>query len=340
MNLMQNKTDNMNLNIVSIEKLNRNKVLDCACGCMIVIMILHHIFIRAHLNNTIEYYYFSNLTTFFMPWFFYKSGMFFKPLNNNRTKDKIKKHLNKLLIPWLSFSIIGVAVQFIVFILFEESSFKSFFYSIVASFIYKQAPYANIVLWYLITLFIVKSLYLIYGRYLIKNKYIILVLILNIICSMHLIPLPQIINNSLLGLFFYAIGYRLKFIENRGIIITILLISIFILVFVPSNISFVTCRINNGYLLIWMIYSVCMILIVNYLFSLWENKILETIGKNSLSYYVVHFPILFFISKWNEYCNFFSNMEILLIMIFVSIILLPILSKMLKHSPYNKLLGI
>lgn len=337
---MYKKADSMNLNKVTIENLNRNKALDCACGCMIIIMILHHIFIRSHLNNTIEYYYYSNLTTFFMPWFFYKSGMFFKPLNYNRSKNKIKKYINRLLIPWLAFSIIGVCVQFIVLILFEESSFKSFFYSIVTCFIYKQAPLANIVLWYLITLFIVKSVYSIYGKYLIKNQYIIFVLILSIVCSMHLITLPQIINNTLLGIFFYAIGYRVKNVENKAVIVPILLISIFIFVFVPSNISFVTGRINNGYLLVWMIYSVCMILTVNYLFSLWHNKIFETIGKNSLSYYVVHFPILFFISKWNECCDFFSNMEILLIMIFVSIILLPILSKMLKHSPYNKLLGI
>lgn len=54
----------------------RDNSLDAACGLMIIYMIYGHICLW---SGVTQVEIFPRLLFFFMPWFFFKSGMFFKP---------------------------------------------------------------------------------------------------------------------------------------------------------------------------------------------------------------------------------------------------------------------
>lgn len=55
----------------------RDSSLDCVAGILIIYMVLVHIFQWSRMNNILSSYWMQPLS-FFMFWFFYKSGMFYK----------------------------------------------------------------------------------------------------------------------------------------------------------------------------------------------------------------------------------------------------------------------
>lgn len=60
------------------DKRNREVYLDVVCGIMIIWMILGHLIASCGLRDTVLYTIGNRLFPFFMPWFFFKSGMFYK----------------------------------------------------------------------------------------------------------------------------------------------------------------------------------------------------------------------------------------------------------------------
>lgn len=58
-------------------KTTRLDYLDAIAGLLIVRMILGHLFQCCLLTETETYWWMNTVFSFFMPWFFYKSGMLF-----------------------------------------------------------------------------------------------------------------------------------------------------------------------------------------------------------------------------------------------------------------------
>lgn len=75
----------------------RQKYWDACAGVMVMWMITYHIFISAEIENCIQYTLF-NIFYFFMPWFFFKAGVFWrkKPIN-----VVIRNGLKRLGIPFV-----------------------------------------------------------------------------------------------------------------------------------------------------------------------------------------------------------------------------------------------
>ena len=61
--------------------MQRYRYIDVICGIMIVWMILGHIASACNLKESWFYITGNHLLPFFMPWFFYKSGMLYKHKN-------------------------------------------------------------------------------------------------------------------------------------------------------------------------------------------------------------------------------------------------------------------
>lgn len=101
---------------ISITKMKmtseRDNTLDCACGILIIHMILGHIFQWSQLTAT-HFYRWMNILYFFMPWFFFKAGIFYK-------KTPVKKVLStgfrRLIVPFIALSLIGHAFLCISFV--------------------------------------------------------------------------------------------------------------------------------------------------------------------------------------------------------------------------------
>jgi fucose 4-O-acetylase-like acetyltransferase len=56
--------------------MKRDKSIDAVAGLMIIVMVIGHCVAVGYLKH------FINVLNFFMPWFYYKSGMFYRRQSN------------------------------------------------------------------------------------------------------------------------------------------------------------------------------------------------------------------------------------------------------------------
>lgn len=93
--------------------------------------------------------------SFFMPWFFFKAGMFFK---SRPMKEEIQKSFRRLMIPYIDFSIIGTVLLWGKLLVSNEFSYRSILSSIKSLLVAGAVP-GNLALWFLLSLFIVRILF-------------------------------------------------------------------------------------------------------------------------------------------------------------------------------------
>lgn len=89
------------------DKKQRETSLDAVGGIMILYMIFGHIWTKCGMNDN---HFRTALALFlncFMPWFFFKAGMFFRPM---KTLDLLKKDFRRLVIPFCVFTFVGIIV--------------------------------------------------------------------------------------------------------------------------------------------------------------------------------------------------------------------------------------
>lgn len=99
----------MGLNSDENIKSNRDTSLDAVCGLFIIYMITRHAFQWSGCRDDCFYRESGNWLYMFLPWFFYKSGMFHKEGN---TKIMIKHDAYKLLKPYIVYTIIGSIIYY------------------------------------------------------------------------------------------------------------------------------------------------------------------------------------------------------------------------------------
>ena len=92
--------------------LKREYYPDTVGGILLIYMILTHCFQWASLYP--EFDRFTYFLNFFMPWFFFKGGMFYKPRTN---KEIVKIGYKRLIVPFIWFSIIGTIILWIKYII-------------------------------------------------------------------------------------------------------------------------------------------------------------------------------------------------------------------------------
>ena len=83
----------------------RDSSLDVCAGFLMIITIMLH----AQILDSSEFSL-MHIFMFYMPWFFFKSGMFHKT-DQNLTKDYIIRIYKRLVIPFLFFLLISVFLQ-------------------------------------------------------------------------------------------------------------------------------------------------------------------------------------------------------------------------------------
>lgn len=174
--------------------------LDFISGLLILYMIFPiHVLSQTGLEH---YNYLSPVFFFFMAWFFYKAGMFFKPTS---CEAVLKKTFKRLLVPFLAFSIIGDLVLDIHFCLTGITSYKYYIASLKSVLIDGNAV-GNVPLWFLLSLFIIHNGFNLAKKYL--NTYVILVTAVAVPTCMHYaqIDIP-VISHTFAGLFFFICGY-------------------------------------------------------------------------------------------------------------------------------------
>ncbi len=229
-------------------------------------------------------YYFLDPLSFFMAWFFFKSGMFYK---ERCFKDEIILGLKKLLIPALSFSIIGyvcyISINHLCFSLSQELN----------AFYLFGAFHGNIPLWFLFSLFVIKIIYHFSQKYHIKS-YLIIFFSLGLFFLNKAIGFrPYWTYYIPLGLLFYALGHSLRDIQYNPKLIIICIIIYVGLFFFRKDIDFLFGKFIPAIIAFPWALSGC--ILINSLFKYIPTlciKPLRFLGKHAMEYYCTHFIVV------------------------------------------------
>ena len=274
----------------------RNNSLDVISGILIIWMLFYHVFQKSGMTSSPIYVYALRCLYFFLPWFFYKSGMFHKEMPPGQVFVRQGK---KLIGPFVLFTLIGEFV--FSFILFGSGDRQWIHYVLTPckNILLGGASRGNMPLWFLSALFLVKFLISLWER-LKFPKLLLGILSLIFVGGVQFFPgvyqmIPTILQCTFLGVFFYLCGYYLREWQYKKAVLSAgAAAALLTAVFVPSYVDF---RINStlsGYWILWVVASIGAIIAINNLFRLKFlcPGILAWIGRHSMFLLCTHWIIL------------------------------------------------
>ena len=272
----------------------RQQHIDCAHGLMILYVMFYHICGLSFYKIPICYCFLDPLS-FFMAWFFFKSGMYYK---DRCFKDELLSGLKKLIIPALFFSFIG----YLCYLLINHLDF-SISQEIDAFYLF-GAFHGNIPLWFLFSLFAVRLLYLFLQKCHINSFFIIII-------SLGLFYLDKTIGFRPywtyyipLGLLFYSIGLSLKDTQYNLKLIIFCIIIYFGLFFIQKDIDFLFGKFIPAIVAFPWALSGC--ILINALFKYIPclcKKPLNFFGRHAMEYYCTHYIIVSLIGVLTKNIN-------------------------------------
>ncbi len=206
----------------------RQDHLDCAHGLMILHMMFYHL-CGSTLFNTPYYYPVIHPLSFFMTWFFFKSGMLYK---ERKISEVFIRGLKRLLIPAIIFSAIGIVCHLI------ANQPKTCFSEEIEYAYLIGAFRGNGPIWFLFSLFAIQVLYSFIQKIKLNPALVALFSLGWLFINKYLGLRPIWVYNIPLGLMFYSLGHFFKDIQYSRLVIICSIIVYFVLYFVHTQIDF------------------------------------------------------------------------------------------------------
>lgn len=267
--------------------------------------------------------------------------MFF---HNISFSECYKKGIQRLMIPYIIFSIIGWFMFFIRDVIKQEIT-EQYFINSLRQILHEGAVAGNAPLWFLFTLFCVRIIFYLVHK--LKQYSVIPICffgILAYILNFWHIKDYYWISNICSGMFFFGCGYILKNVQyNKYLFIISVITYIGIIIYIPTFVDFRSNTFTKGNYIAWILSSLAGIITFNNIFKYIpvRFKLLNNIGKDSMSYYVTHWIILSI-----TYVLFFEFIEqeekkiwFILYLVFL-ILLLPLANVLFKTKKLRWTLGI
>ncbi|MBQ0075451.1 MAG: acyltransferase family protein [Prevotella sp.] len=306
--------------------------IDAVAGIMIINMIL------GHFGSKPEWAPLDYLCIF-MPWFFFKSGMFYK---KKGLRDVAMGGAKKLCYPFITFSIVGWCVHSIFMYIQHEHNFVHYFATPIKELLMCGSIQGNLALWFLLSLYFVNILYTFCINKKV-NKHVILIFCVIIACILYEagIIYPYYLANTILGLAFYCAGnmYAKKQYEVKYGIVS-LIVSLIIFSCCYSNISFRNNELTSGYYLLACLFAVTGCISINFVFLKipYNFVLLSWIGRNSMILYVTHWIMIYVYNIIVTLCNYQPTNKALE-QTFAYIILSPIIVYIFKKTRFKYLIN-
>ena len=275
--------------------------LDILAGVLIVYMVYVHICQLFQYDNNVCFKCLQHIFGFFMPWFFFKGGMFY---HDGLTTQIIKSGFRRLITPYILWTSIGVAILSIIrYYHGIPFDFLRCVKGSVGCMLLTGSVRGNLPLWFLLTLFCSRILFHLSRKCKLPSVVVLVACFIGgFLCNKFSIDTPKYLANTLTGTMFYAGGYLLRSKQyNRYYTIFSFVIFIAINYFAYTYVGIRNNKVLDGYYLLWPLFSFSGIILFNNVFSLIENyrenllivvKPLAYIGVHSLLIYVIHWPIL------------------------------------------------
>lgn len=263
--------------------------LDSISGLFIIIMLLWHYNITSSQVHSLENFFY-----FFLPWFYFKSGMLFQGQVINSLS--VMKWVKKLLYPYVVYTAWGGVIAVIVAWCDGGLDLFHICGTVLWQSLYLGSCWYNKPVWFLMTLFLCKCICS-YGINKIKPIYLITIA-LSIAC-LHSALFNERLNwigNTSFAIIFYLSGYLLKEIQWRSYIwIPCTIIYICVFLFIPVNIDARSNVLYYGIYPMGVLSAILGCISINNIFSrtnIATVKSMAWIGRNSLLIMVFHYPLI------------------------------------------------
>lgn len=276
----------------------------------------------------------------FMGWFFFKAGMFFR---SKPIKEEMISTYKRLLLPYLFFTTGGILYGLVMESLLGTEPIHRYLLRVLGMLFYNGEVYYTAPAWFLLALSIVRIIFQIAFK-----KQIIKIVMLLSICLAYVlyktsIIYPLYLGNISLGLFFFGLGYLLREIQyNKYLIGMAIVVNIFIYCLFPSSVDFRANNVISGTYGGYIMSAVSAIIILNNLFKkipLLNIRVLTYIGQHSMSFYLLHWPLLLISIRIINHICLLSNRTNAIIAILVCTIGLPLLNKIFHLKSLRKFIG-
>lgn len=315
----------------------REKYIDVIAGIMITWMILCHCMFFSHQSFPLR-----KFLGFYMPWFFYKSGLFFTSKN---PKLLIQKDSNKLLKTFFVYSLVGWVIWCICGLTDGSLVLTDCFLKPISSFFLSGTIKGNNALWFLLTLFLVRQI----SNILINKELpppVLSIVAFGIAFLLYVLDWHETswwFGNLFSGLCFFILGYWLKEKEtNKWLFIASTIFFIFVVAMYfggwiegfPYLYMHANKMYSGNYFLFYPLAFAGIIMTNNIFRFLCKHikfRILEYIEVNSMTFYTTHW-ILFVIATFTA--RYFFGVNNPKVMFFLllgsSAIFLPIINEIIK----------
>lgn len=282
----------------------RFEYLDVISGLMLIHMILIHTMQWGGLWGKTSYNYVSQALFFFMPWFYFKAGLFIKHRDN--VGECVKKDFMRLIVPFVVFTAIGTLFDYINEFLTTDREWWKILGSPVKQVIIGGSASGNLALWFLLSLFWTR-----FAFRLIPEKaalYVVLVAAVGGAALSYLdIRLPLSLSTVFPGFVFLMLGYysspyiiggKLIKLNGGGYKTAIVIIYIIITIWLHPGCDMRTNHTGSNYM-VWLVgaWIGCLSMVVLFNSVLGRISLLAYIGRNSMLFYVIHWLPLFVSQK-------------------------------------------
>ena len=225
---------------------------------MLVVIFLHSGVLKS------QPYSIMHVFGFFMPWFFFKAGMFHKE-EQKYTKDFFLKLIKRFVVPMCTYLLISRGQTALLW--FIEAL-------VISKLVFVALPKSK-------TPIIVMSSFL---------------FIVGDVINRYEPTIPLLLKEMPMALFYYIVGFLLKKLNyNSRMIISLLITYLLILFIIPSRVDMRMQTILFGYFEIAVAACLVGIVLMNALCERYKDYLLKPIiyiGKESMAFYILHMPII------------------------------------------------
>ncbi len=270
----------------------RNLGYDFITGFFILQMILLHVLQFAGEDLTRKPYSYLIYVFFYMPWYFYKSGTFFR---ERGVKETLAKDFRKLILPLFFFSLFGLCVEAAIRLAEGEFTLRWLILSNGMNFLRSGCIHANGALWFLTVLFLVKNLYNAIRSETVRWIAFAVSPLLAYVLHRFSVNWPLDLGACVLGFFYYACGVRMRNLQFRPSVFAAAVACY--AVFCRMGISAIDVNRNallSGDYILAFVNALAGIVVFCNLARFIRRPVpfFGTIGRDSMVFYAAHWPFL------------------------------------------------